>query len=135
MAYTAPVPSSIYRPKKLPRVIRRQLPVLRLIAFIVLAGFIAVAVTWRNLVNERLRLDVGYQQSKIETLKKELQQLDGQIKVEASYSKLAKWAFEKHGWRANKEHVSSLILQDSALSDAAKREAELLGIFQNEPPR
>ena len=134
MAYPAPVPSSIYRPKKLPRVIRRQLPVVRLVAFIVLAGTLAVAITWRNLSNERLTLDVGLQRAQIETLSKEIQQIEGQIKFEASYSRIAKWAMEKKGWRANENCVRPLILSESTLSPEAKAEADLLGTIRHEHP-
>ena len=132
MAYTAPVPSSLYRPKKLPRVIRRQLPVVRLVALIVLAGALAVAVTWRNLTNERLTLDVGLQRSRIETLQKETQQIEGQIKFEASYGRFAKWAFEKNGWRAATDRVATVSIPESALSPAAREEASLLGVIHDE---
>jgi hypothetical protein len=132
MAYPAPVPSSIYRPKKLPRVIRRQLPVVRLVAFIVLGGALAVAITWRNLANERLTLDVGLQRAQIETLNKEIQQLEGQIKFEASYNRIAKWALEKKGWRANENCVRPLVLSEDALTAKAKEEAGLLGAITHE---
>jgi hypothetical protein len=132
VAYTAPVPSSIYRPKKLPRVIRRQLPVLRLLAAIVLAGTLALAITWRNLADERLTLDVGLQRSQMETLQKEIQQLEGQIKFEASYGRIVKWAREKNGWRATTDHVASVTVPEHALSPAAKREAHVLGVVHDE---
>lgn len=132
MAYPAPVPSSIYRPKKLPRVIRRQLPVVRLMAVIVLAGVLALAITWRNLVNERLTLDVGLQRSRTEVLQKEIQQLEGQIKVESAYGRIAKWALEKRGWRAATERVATVTISESALSPAAKEEAGLLGVIHDE---
>ena len=134
MAYPAPIPSSIYRPKKLPRVIRRQLPVLRLVTFIMLAGTLAVAITWRNLANERLILDVGLQRAQIESLNKEIQQLEGQIKFETSYGRIAKWALEKKGWRANQDRVRPLILSENALSAEAKEEAGLLGVITHEQP-
>jgi hypothetical protein len=132
MAYPAHVPNSVYRPKKLPRVIRRQLPGMRVVALIVLAGLVGGAVTLKNLINERLRLDVGFQQSQIESLDKEIQQLEGQIKVEASYGKLAKWAYEKHGWRANEERVAPLAIAESSLTRTAQKEAELLGVIHDE---
>jgi len=132
MAYTAPVPSSLYRPKKLPRVIRRQLPVLRLLAVIVLAGALALAITWRNLANERSTLDVGLQRSRMEALQKEIQQLEGQIKFESSYGHIAKWALEKKGWRAGTERVATVTIPGSALSPAARKEADLLGVIHDE---
>jgi hypothetical protein len=132
MAYTAPVPSSVYRPKKLPRVIRRQLPVVRLVAVIVLAGALALAITWRNLANERLTLDVGVQRSRIEVLQKEIQQLAGQIKFESSYGRIAKWALENKGWRAATERAGTVTIPESSLSPSAKKEADLLGVIHHE---
>jgi cell division protein FtsL len=132
MAHTAPLPSSLYRPKRLPRVIRRQLPVVRLVALIVLAGALALAVTWRNLTNERLTLEVALQRSRTEDLQKEIQQLEGQIKVESSYGRIAKWALEKRGWRTAAERPGTVILRESALSPAAKQEADLMGTIHHE---
>ena len=134
MAYPAPVPSSIYRPKKLPRVIRRQLPVVRLVAIIALGGIFAIAITWRNLTNERLTLDVGLQRAQMITMKKEIQQLEGQIKVEASYNRIAKWALEKRGWRVSENSVHPFVLPEDALTEKAKEEARLLGVLAHEQP-
>jgi cell division protein FtsB len=127
MAYASePLPSSLYRPKKLPRVIRRQLPVVLLCAGITLVGLLAWAVTWKNLTNERLNLDVGQQQLQIETLRKEIQHLEGQVDTETSYPRIAKWARDKRGWRPLPDHSGVVRLSQSELTPAARDQARLL---------
>jgi hypothetical protein len=127
MAYASePLPSSLYRPKKLPRSIRRQLPVVRLCGAIALLGLIAGGVTWKNLAHERLTLDVGQQRMQMETLNKEIQHLEGQIETDASYPRIAKWAREKHGWRPLPDHSATIHLSEAELTVAARDEARLL---------
>jgi hypothetical protein len=127
MAYTSPsLPESLYRPRKLPRVIRRQLPTVRLCAAILLAGLLAVAVVWRNLGHERLVLDIGLQRSQMETLRKEIQQLGGQIETEASYPRLSKWARDQRGWRPLSDHQKTLTLNASDLTPTARDQAKTL---------
>lgn len=123
MAHPAsPLSTPVYRPKKLPRVLRRQLPVLRLCAGIVLLGIIVVGVTWRNVTNERLSLDVGVQRTQIEGLNKEIQHLAGLIDTEASFPKISQWAREKHSWRPLPNSVRQLTVADAALTTSARRE-------------
>jgi hypothetical protein len=102
------------------------MPVLRLCAGIVLAGLLAVGVTWRKLANDRLSLDVGQQRSQIETMEKEIQQLSGQIDAESSYPRIARWAREQRGWWALPGHTETLALDATTLSPTALREAQML---------
>jgi len=113
-------------------VIRRQLPVFRLCAIVVTGGLVAVGITWRNLIHERLTLDVGLQRSRIEALRKEVQHFDGQIEVQLSYSRLAKWALETNGWRALPDHTTSVRISEKEMTPAARDEAKVLGIYKNE---
>ncbi len=123
MAHPAsPLSTPVYRPKKLPRVLRQQLPVLRLCAGIVLLGIIVVGVTWRNVANERLSLDVGMQRTQIEGLNKEIQHLAGLIDTEASFPKISQWARDQHGWRPLPNSVRELKVADAALTTSARRE-------------
>jgi hypothetical protein len=116
----------VYRPQKLPRVIRRQLPVVRLLGGIVLLGILAGLVSWRNLAHERLTLDVGTQRDQIETLNKELEHLQGQIETETSYPRIVKWARDHRGWRALPNHTTVVTIPQSALTPAARDEARML---------
>jgi hypothetical protein len=118
--------SPVYRPQKLPRVIRRQLPVVRLLAGIVLVGLIAGLTTWRNLAHERLTLDIGTQRDQIATLDKEIQHLQGQIETETSFPRVAKWARDHRGWRALPNHSSVFSISESDLTPAAREEARLM---------
>jgi hypothetical protein len=116
---------SVYRPPKLPRVIRRQLPVVWLLGGIVLIGILGALVTWRNLSHERLVLDIGTQRDQIETLNKEIQHLQGQIETETSYPRIVKWARDHRGWRTLPNHSSTVVIPESELSPAAREEARL----------
>ena len=133
MAYAPQtLPSSLYRPRKIPRVLRRQLPVVRILAVILLVGLLAVAITWRNLTHERLSLDVGRQRVQIETLNKEIEQLNGQIETESSYGKISKWVRDHHGRWVRTDKVGTIALSESALSPAAREEARYLGVTSHE---
>jgi hypothetical protein len=127
VAYASPpLPSSLYRPRKLPRSIRRQLPAVRIYVGIFVVGLLAVGVTWRKLANDRLTLDVGQQRSQIETLEKEIQQLTGQVEAESSYPRIARWARDQRGWWALPGHSDVVTLDAPTLPPAARREAEML---------
>jgi cell division protein FtsL len=133
MAYAPQtLPSSLYRPRKIPRVLRRQLPVVRILGIILFVGLLAIAITWRNLNHERLSLDVGRQRVQIETLNKEIKQLDGQIETESSYARVSKWVLAHHGRWMRTDHVGTITLSESALSPIARDEAKLLGVTSHE---
>ena len=119
----------MYRPKKLPRVLRRQLPVLRLCAGVLLVGLVVVSVTWRNVRHERLSLDVGVQRTQLEGLNKEIQHLEGLIETEASFPRISQWAREKHGWRPLPNNVQELQLSENSLTSGALKEAKRLEIY------
>jgi sensor domain CHASE-containing protein len=123
------ISSPVYRPKKLPRVLRRQLPVMRLCAGIVVLGVIVVGVTWRNVQHERLSLDVGIQRTQIETLNKEIQHLGGLIETEASFPKVSQWAREKYGWRPLSNSTQELLVSEEKLTPGARREAKRLEVY------
>ena len=124
------VSTPLYRPKKLPRVLRRQLPVLRLFAGIVLVGLIVAAVTWRKLAHERLSLDVGIQRTQIDALNKEIQHFEGLIESEASFPKIAQWARDKHGWRPHANSVQELAIPEERLTQSGMQEAKRLEIHR-----
>ena len=129
---THPLPAvspPIYRPKKLPRVLRRQLPVLRLCTGIVVLGVVFVGMTWRNLRHERLSLNVGAQRTKIEALSKEIQHLQGLIETEASFPRISQWARDQRGWRPLPNSVRELRISEDRLSPAAKQEAKRLEAY------
>ena len=126
------MPSSIYRPRKLPRVLRRQLPVVWILSTIIIIGLLAVAVTWRNLTHEKLSLDVGRQQIAMQDLNREIAQLSGQIETEASYTKVSKWFRDRHGWWTNAGSTRTLTVPESDLTPAAREEAEALGAYRHE---
>jgi cell division protein FtsB len=121
-----PLPSTLYRPKKMPRVLKRQLPVVWLISVLALGGVLAISITWKNLLHERLLLDVGQQQLQIETLRKEIQHIEGQIDNESSFARVSKWAREKRGWKTMPDHTGTIRLSESELTPAARDEARIL---------
>ena len=128
----SPVSTPLYRPKKLPRVIRRQLPVFGICGVIVLVGAVALAVTWRNLTHERLVIEVGLQQSRMESLKKEVEHLKGQVEIETSYTRISKWARQEHGWTRTAVERERIVVPDSLLTRTARAEAEALGVASHE---
>lgn len=123
MSHSSPaISANLYRPPRLPRVIRRQLPMLRIAAVIGGVGILALTVTWRSITHERLSLDVGTNQSRIELLTKEVQTLSGQVESATSYPRIAKWAKDQRGWRALPGRVETIILRESELPPAARRQ-------------
>jgi len=112
-----------YRPRKLPRVIKRQLPVLLLVGIVFVGGLVAVTIVWRNLYYERLVLDRGLHQAQIETLRKEIQQLSAQVEQATPYLRLSAWAREQHGWLALTGHAADVHVPWETLTPAAKKDA------------
>jgi hypothetical protein len=118
--------SSIYRPKKLPRVIRRQWPVLKTTALFLLIGIFAAAVTWRKVSFERSELQVALQRTNMESLDKAILHLKGQVEIESSYPAVADWARQAHGWRPIQDRVYTITVNANQLSNAALHEAKVL---------
>lgn len=133
MAYTSYQHSApFYRPKKLPRVLRRQAPVLLLCGVVIVIGLIAIAVTWRNLSFERLTWDIGHNRASIESLNKEIQHLSSQIEVETSYARISRWAQKNRGWKAIPDQNRTFAIHESSLNPTARQEAQLLGDLKHE---
>jgi hypothetical protein len=132
MAYPATTMSSpYYRPRKLPRVIKRQLPVLLLVGVVLVGGLVAIAVVWRNLHYERLVLDQGLHQAQIETLQKEIQQFTAQVEQATPYPRLSEFA-RARGWLALSGHAADIRLPWETLTPAAKQEALARGGYRHE---
>jgi hypothetical protein len=98
MTHSTP-PTSLYRPKKLPRVIRRQYTVIRLACVVIVLGLIAFAVAWRNILHERIALDIARQRSAIDMLNQEIAQLQGTVEAASAYPRIAAWAENQYGWK------------------------------------
>jgi hypothetical protein len=128
MAYPATtMSSSYYRPRKqFSRVIKRQRPVLLLIGTVLVGGFLAIAVVWRNLHYERLVLDQGLHQAQIETLQKEIQQFTAQVEQTIPYTRLSEFA-RARGWLALSGHAADIRIPWETLTPAAKKEAVARG--------
>jgi hypothetical protein len=132
MTYPATTMSSpYYRPRKLPRVIKRQLPVLLLIGVVLVGGLATIAVVWRNLHYERLILDQGLHQAQIETLQKEIQQFTAQIEQATPYQHVSEFA-RARGWLALSGHAADIRIPWETLTPAAKKEAVARGGINHE---
>jgi hypothetical protein len=124
MAYPSEsMPQTFYRPKKLPRVIRRQFPAVVICGFVALLGLVAVGTTVRNLTHERLTLDISLQWAQLDSLHKQVQHLEGQIESETAYPRIAQWAKDKHGWRPLPNRVQTFIVPENAYPMEMRREA------------
>ena len=123
------IPSSLYRPKKLPRVIRRQTAVIRLTSIVLLIGLAGFAVAWRNILHERLALDIARQRSAISVLRQEIAQLNGTVESAAAYPRVSAWAEKKYGWKPIKGRVHDLNIPLSTLTSRALTESRIAGEF------
>jgi len=126
---TLTIPASIYRPKHLPRVIRRQWRVIRLIALLSLLGLVAVSVAWRNVLNERLQLDVARQRAELERLTQETAHLSGLVESAASYPRISEWAAAQRGWKPIEGRVQVIEISAERLVAEARIEAQIAGGF------
>jgi len=115
---TISVPASIYRPKRVPKVLRRQAALIRLLSFLCLVAVVALLVAWRNFTVQQLSIDVARQRSTMLQLDQEIQHLTGSIDAAAPYNEVAQWALEKHGWKSRATHIDSINIPvtSSALS-------------------
>jgi len=119
------IPGSLYRPKKLPRVIRRQYAVIRLTVILVIIGVAALAIAWRNILHERLAIDVARQRAETEILQQEITHLEGMVESAASYPVIASWAEQQHGWKPIRGRVNQISLSGVTCSPDVHREALL----------
>lgn len=128
MAYLSPpVEAPYFRPKRIPRVLRKHRVVLRWCLGIAIVGGLLALVSWRKMTHDRLVLDVGMRYATLDSLSKRVQQLNALIEAETSFPRISRWAREEHGWRKLPERTRVLNIQESALSDAAREEAERIG--------
>ena len=125
---SSPVVSmSFFRPKRMIRPMRRQVPVFWLVGGVVVTGALFVSVAWRNLSYERMDREVSVQWSRIEFLQKEIKHIEGKIKNETAVSKIQPWARDQRGWRKNDAAVRTLRISASDLTPDALAEAQQLG--------
>lgn len=133
MAHPAQSPDfPFYRPRHLPRVLRRQAPVLKLCVALLLFGLVIAAVAWRNLTYNRLVWDTGRNRAKIDALNTEILHLNGQIELESSYTRVTKWAENSRHWKAIPNRVQSFTIPKASLSEAARAKAKTLPGVYNE---
>jgi len=105
---TLSVPSEIYRPKRAPRVLRRQAPLIKLVLVFALLAFVALLVAWRNFSYQQLTIDVARQRAQILQLDQEVHHLTGSIEAAAPYNEVADWALETHGWKLRSAQVDTI---------------------------
>ncbi|MBI5059880.1 hypothetical protein HZB60_08910 [candidate division KSB1 bacterium] len=124
---TAAASMSFFRPKRIIRPMRRQIPVFWLVGGVVAIGSLFVAVAWRNLSHERLDREVSKQWSQIEFLEKEIKHLEGKVKNETAVSKIQPWARDQRGWRKNEAAVRTLVISSRDLTPGALQESRTMG--------
>ncbi len=107
---TVSIPASVYRPKRIPKVLRRQATLIRLLSFLGLVAVVALLVAWRNFTVQQLTIDVARQRSAMLQLDQEIQHLSGSIEAAAPYNEVAQWALEKHGWKSRTTHIDSVTI-------------------------
>ncbi len=127
MEYSGPpLPQAFYRPAKVLRPLKRQLPTVWVVGIALSAFVILFLFAWRTLIHERTSRNLSIQWSRIETLNKEIQHLRGQIQTETSVSRVARWARDKKGWRERPDLVFPLLVKGSKLTTGARDELRLL---------
>lgn len=117
---------SFYRPKRLVRPIRRQMPVFWLVGGVLLVGVLGVSIAWRNLAHERMETEVALQWSQIERLEKEIKHLNGKIESETALNRIQPWARNNRGWRKNDAAVHDLEIRVGDLTPGALTEVQML---------
>jgi hypothetical protein len=120
-------PASLYRPKKLPRVIRRQYTVIRLACAVVVFGLAGLAVAWRNILHERIALDIARQRAAIEVLNQEIAQLQGTVEAASAYPRIAAWAEEQYGWKPIQGRVFDIEIPNTDITPRLLSEIRVAG--------
>lgn len=121
---TISIPASVYRPKRVPKVLRRQATLIRLLSFLGMVAVFGLLIAWRNFSVQQLTIDTARQRSQLLNLEKEIKHLTGSIESAAPYNEVAAWALLNHGWKPRSTHVDSifvpvLTLPASKLSNGA----------------
>jgi hypothetical protein len=119
--------TSLYRPKKLPRVIRRQYTVIRLTCVVVVIGLAGFAVAWRNIQHERIALDIALQRSQIDLLNQEIAQLEGTIEAASAYPRIAAWAEKQYGWKPIQGRVFDIEIPSANMTERLMSEIRVAG--------
>lgn len=121
-----PMSPAYYRPGKLLRPLRRQLPAVWLISIAIAAGILMGSWAWRNLLHERATRNVSVQRARIDTLKKEIHQVRGEIGRATSVSYILRWAREHRGWGERTDGVQKLSISADSLTNGAREELKLV---------
>lgn len=107
---TLSVPTSIYRPKRVPKVLRRQAALIRLLGFLALAAGFGLLIAWRNFTVQQLTIDIARQRSQLLNLDQEIRHLTGSIESAAPYNEVSDWAERTHGWKLRSSHVDTIFV-------------------------
>ncbi|MCB9368502.1 MAG: hypothetical protein H6507_05295 [Calditrichaeota bacterium] len=105
---TVSIPASVYRPKRVPRVLRKQATLLRMLGFLAFVAVVAMLIAWRNFTAQQLTIDVARQRTQLLQLNQEISHLTGSIEAAAPYNEVADWAFRKHGWKSRAGRVDTV---------------------------
>ncbi|MCB9366675.1 MAG: hypothetical protein H6506_00235 [Calditrichaeota bacterium] len=117
---TLTAPAALYRPKRLPRVLRRQAALIRLLSVLGVLAVIGLFVAWRNFTYQQLTIDTARQRSQIMQLEEENRHLNGLIEAAAPYPDVANWAQKTRGWKARKERVDTVFVKSTISGGVAK---------------
>ena len=126
MAHSTPS-GSLYRPKKLPRVIRRQYTVIRLAFFVAFLGVAGFALAWRNILHERIVLDIARQRAAIDLLNQECAQLQGTVEAASAYPRIAAWAETQYGWKPIQGRVHEIEIPSEDITPRLLSEIRVAG--------
>lgn len=117
---TITVPSSIYRPKRVPRLLRKQATLIRMLSFLGIVAIFALLVAWRNFTIQQLTIDVARQRTEMMRLDQEIQHVTASIETAAPYNEVADWALTNHGWKSRATRVDTIHVTSNAKSFTQK---------------
>ncbi|MBK6909781.1 MAG: hypothetical protein IPK53_06870 [bacterium] len=127
MSSTLTVSTPIYRPKRVPRVLRRQAPLIRLLVVCGMAATLGLMVAWRNFSYQQLTIDVARQRAQLHQIDQEIQHLTGSIEAAAPYNEVADWANREHGWKLRSAQVDSIRVPSQSASPLSHDRAKFPG--------
>jgi uncharacterized metal-binding protein len=105
---TVSIPATVYRPKRVPRVLRKQATLLRMLGFLGFVAVVAMLIAWRNFTVQQLTIDVARQRTQLLQLSQEISHLTGSIEAAAPYNEVADWAVRTHGWKSRAGRVDTI---------------------------